>query len=49
MSGQCHNLCSKKPKQLKMYLEAQQGPNGPRGVPIYLCAKCARELGHAGK
>jgi hypothetical protein len=38
VSGQCHNLCSKKPKSLKMYVEA--------GRPVYLCAKCARELGY---
>jgi hypothetical protein len=37
--------CSKI-KRCRMFLEAQQGPQGPREVPVYLCAPCARELGH---
>lgn len=42
MSGQCHNLCSKKPKQVRMYIDAD-------GKPIYLCAPCSRELGYSNK
>lgn len=53
-SGLCHQCGPKgsrlkSPKDIKkvrMFLEAQQGPDGPREVIIYLCGPCARELGH---
>jgi len=55
MSGQCANLCSKKPKAVRMFLEARNcvspacraaAEPHKHELPIYLCAPCARELGH---